>query len=132
MKKVILNKCYGGFGVSDKVYEEYAKAKGFELFRYVAKDIHKFVITDNKNSFLVHYSKIYLGEQCEDIPTEAFLYLNSEYREDKTLIDIVERLGEEANGRYAKLVVVEIPDDLDYVIDEYDGIETLHQKIQKW
>lgn len=132
MKKVILNKCYGEFGVSDKVYEEYAKAKGFNLFRYEKKDIDKFVITDNKNLFLVHYSKIYLGKQCKNIPNEAFLYLDDRYREDKTLIDIVEKLGEEANGIWSKLVVVEIPDDLDYVIDNYDGIETLHQKVQEW
>ena len=31
MKKIILNKCYGGFGVSDKVYEEYAKEIGVKV-----------------------------------------------------------------------------------------------------
>ena len=32
--KVILNKCYGGFGVSQKAYELYAKKKGIEIFVY--------------------------------------------------------------------------------------------------
>ena len=43
MKKIILNKCYGGFGVSDKVYEEYAKEKGFKLFRYEMINANKYV-----------------------------------------------------------------------------------------
>lgn len=32
--KVILNKCYGGFGVSQEAYELYAKKKGIEIFFY--------------------------------------------------------------------------------------------------
>jgi hypothetical protein len=30
------------------------------------------------------------------------------------------------------LVVVEIPDGLDYVIDDYDGFETLHERVEEW
>ena len=30
------------------------------------------------------------------------------------------------------IVVMASTDDLDYVIDDYDGIETLHQKVQEW
>lgn len=29
------------------------------------------------------------------------------------------------------IVVMASTDDLDYVIDDYDGIETLHQKVQE-
>lgn len=60
------------------------------------------------------------------------LYLDEEHREDTILIEVVEELGEKASGRFGKLKVVEIPEDLDYVIDEYDGIETLHEKVQEW
>lgn len=133
MKKIILNKCYGGFGVSDKVYEEYAKEKGFKLFRYEMIDTNKYVfIQKDCGSFRTEYSKEYLGEECSTIPNHSYFYIDSEYREDKTLIEIVERLGEEANGDYSYLKVVEIPDDLDYVIENYDGIETLHQRVQEW
>ena len=48
------------------------------------------------------------------------------------MIEVVEELGEKASGRFGNLKVVEIPDDLEYVIDEYDGIETLHQKVKEW
>lgn len=133
MKKVILNKCYGGFGVSDKVYEEYTKAKGFKLFRYKMIDINKYVFTDKDCGTLgTEYSTEYLGKECSNIPNSSFLYIDSSYREDKILVEIVERLGKEANSDYSNLIVIEIPDDLDYVIDDYDGLETLHQRVQEW
>jgi hypothetical protein len=33
--KVILNKCFGGFGISPKAYKLYAEKKGIELYPYV-------------------------------------------------------------------------------------------------
>ena len=48
------------------------------------------------------------------------------------MIEVVEELGEKASGRYGHLVVVEIPDGMDYVIDDYDGIETLHENVKVW
>lgn len=70
--------------------------------------------------------------ESEKIDWKAHLYLNSDHRDDPTLIEVVEELGEKASGKYGNLVVVEIPDDMDYVIDEYDGIETLHEKVKMW
>ena len=50
------------------------------------------------------------------------------------LVEVVEELGEDANNRFSELHVVEIPDDVaeDYVIDDYDGIETLHKRTEEW
>ncbi|MCK9429600.1 MAG: hypothetical protein M0R17_06310 [Candidatus Omnitrophica bacterium] len=48
-------------------------------------------------------------------------------RTDPLLIDAVETLKEKANGYHAKLKVVEIPDDINYVIDEYYGFEKIHE-----
>ena len=42
MKKVILNKCYGGFDVSLKGYQLYAKKKGIDLFVYKVKEFNSF------------------------------------------------------------------------------------------
>lgn len=47
-------------------------------------------------------------------------------RNDPKLIEVVEKLGKEANGNYTELVVVEIPSEAtDYEIDNYDGIENI-------
>ena len=48
------------------------------------------------------------------------------------LVDVVERLGKKANGESAELKVVEIPDGVEYEIDEYDGVESIHEKHRSW
>jgi hypothetical protein len=59
------------------------------------------------------------------------LNLESRYdlEDDRTnskLIELIES-GEDVNGEYSDLVVVEIPDDAtDYMINEYDGYETVY------
>lgn len=44
-------------------------------------------------------------------------------RTDVNLIKVVETLGEKANGRFANLKVVELPDGAFYELNEYDGYE---------
>ena len=138
MKKVILNKCYGGFDVSKEAYMLYAKKKGLTLYLYESEFINKKFIykkINNDDSIFRHYFTKDMGDNIE-INNEDYekycLYLRDEHREDPILIEVIEELGEKANGRFGNLKIVEIPDDLDYVIDEYDGIETLHQRVQEW
>lgn len=139
MKKVILNKCYGGFDVSKEAYELYAKKKGLTLYQYESELISsekKFAYKRaTKESLFNHYFTKDFGDYAY-ISNEDYekynLYLREDHREDPVLIEVVEELGDKANGRFGELRIVEIPDDLDYVIDEYDGIETLHQKVQEW
>ena len=45
-------------------------------------------------------------------------------RHDKRLIEVVELLGDKANGMCAKLTIKEIPSNL-YRIDKYDGYESI-------
>jgi len=35
MKKIIINKCYGGFGLSDEAYEWLMKNKGWRVTEYL-------------------------------------------------------------------------------------------------
>ncbi len=53
-------------------------------------------------------------------------------RSHPLLIKVCEQLGEKANGRFADLKIVEIPDGIEYEIDEYDGLESIHEKHQSW
>lgn len=60
------------------------------------------------------------------------LNLESRYdfllRNDRTNVKLIELIesGEDVNGEFANLIVVEIPDDAtDYIIDEYDGYENV-------
>ena len=138
--KVILNKCFGGFGLSVKGHEEYAKKIGKKIFWYnydFSKDgdiTYNKVESSDTNPFSIAFTKDF-GENTK-ITDEDYdqysLNLNESHREDKTLIDIVEQLGEEADGRFSSLLVVEIPDGMKYEIDEYDGIETLREEHRSW
>jgi cytosine/adenosine deaminase-related metal-dependent hydrolase len=53
-------------------------------------------------------------------------------RDDPHLIEAVEKLGKKANGRFADLHVVEIPDDVEWDIEEYDGNEWIAEKHRTW
>lgn len=53
-------------------------------------------------------------------------------RDDPVLISILEELGEDSWGGHAKLKIVEIPDDVDWVIEEYDGIEWVAEAHRIW
>jgi hypothetical protein len=53
-------------------------------------------------------------------------------RDNPDLIAAVEELGERANGFAAKLKIVEIPDGIEWEIDEYDGMESIEEKHRSW
>lgn len=53
-------------------------------------------------------------------------------RSDPILVKVVETLGKEANTELSSLKVVEIPDDVNYYIDDYDGMETIEECHRSW
>ncbi len=56
-----------------------------------------------------------------------------DYRTDPKLIHLMETKGSEwCSGSFAKLKVVEIPDDVKWEIHDYDGIETIEEVHQSW
>ena len=70
----------------------------------------------------------YLDNKDLGIPEDA---PELQYRSHPRLIEVVERLGDTA-GRNATLKVVEIPDDVEWVLDDYDGNEEIHEKHRVW
>jgi len=84
MKKILINRSYGGFGISDETIQKYCSIKNIDW----------------------HYSIKY------DIS-----------RDDPVLIALIEEMKEQANGKYSELKIVEIPDDMEWHIAEYDGLE---------
>jgi len=55
-----------------------------------------------------------------------------EKRNHPLLVQVVEELGADANGKFAELKVVEIPDGVDWTIQEYDGIEWVAEVHRAW
>lgn len=59
-------------------------------------------------------------------------YADIDSRTDPKLIECVETLGEVANGESAELKIVEIPDDVDWEIEEYEGKEHIAERHRTW
>jgi hypothetical protein len=53
-------------------------------------------------------------------------------RHDPRVIQVIEEMGDKADGPFAKLRIVEIPDGTDYEVSEYDGNEHIAEKHQTW
>ena len=53
-------------------------------------------------------------------------------RDDPHLVQVIEELGFWSGGYYSKLKIVEIPDDVDWQIQEYDGNEWVAEKHRIW
>lgn len=113
--KIVINKCYGGFGLSNKAIEHYAKLKNIELENRPAK--YPFSKDDVDRYF----------KGTED----SFSEYNID-RDDPALAQTVEDLGEEASDFCSDLEVIEIPDGTDWVIEEYDGKEWVAERHKTW
>ena len=87
--KVVINKCYGGFSLSEKAYKELGLKDSYDSIGKIE-------------------------------------------RNDPRLVEVVERLGKESWGPHSELKVVEIPGDVEYEIDEYDGIEWIAEVHRTW
>ena len=73
---------------------------------------------------------------------EAYKYLDIEWtgygsafwddRSNPKLVECVEALGKKSWGGYAELGIIDSPDDVDWFIDEYDGMEEIHENHRSW
>ncbi|MBP7319542.1 MAG: hypothetical protein KA953_00605 [Lachnospiraceae bacterium] len=127
--KIILNKSYGGFGASYEAYELYAKKMGIELYAYKFDfGLLEWVRTTGTSEPCIIYSRV----NCDKIKDlKDTLYLSGGMRTDKTFIEVVEELGDKASSSLSELKVFEIPDNSDYIVSDYDGIETLYYSESK-
>ena len=62
----------------------------------------------------------------------GYAYNSDEKRTDPKLIECIETLGEKANGSCVSLKVIDIPDDVNWTISEYDGREAVEEVHRVW
>lgn len=53
-------------------------------------------------------------------------------RDNPLLVRVLEELGDKASGEFAALYIIEIPDGVDWEINDYDGMESIHEKHRSW
>ena len=54
------------------------------------------------------------------------------HRDDPKLVACIEELGRAANGEFAELAIVEIPDNVQWTIENYNGNEWIAEVHRTW
>jgi hypothetical protein len=154
--KIVINKCFGGFGLSPLAVKRLAQLNGRDCFFYHrGAEIDDFVplpklqqVEDKLDGkeiedpislsmfdipdFHKLYKKACGNKEKNALYEKHALDTRPDDRTDPKLIQVVEELGDKASGSCAKLRIIEIPDGVDWEIDEYDGNESIHEKHKSW
>lgn len=112
-QKIIINSCYGGWGISHDGMMEYFKRAKIEVFPEELEWGGWLYWADEKH-------------------TKDTLDHREDLRTDPILVQMVEESPGRWDGTYADLKVVEVPAGVSWDIDEYDGIETIHESHRSW
>jgi len=100
--KILLNKCFGGFGLTKAVFKELG----------IDWDGHGFM-------------------ENEDMGIESNDYMAYRY-DERLIAAVEKVGLKESTASLAELRIVEIPDGIDFEFDEYDGIESVHEVHASW
>jgi len=112
--KIVINSDFGGFGLSNEAIREYGRAKGMNL------------VEDGPDEYgFIHFYKDVIGE-------DSYFTEREIDRSDPALVSVVETMGEASFGKYANLKIVEIPDDVKWYVQEYDGMEHIAEEHRTW
>ena len=149
MQKVVINTCFGGFGLSDAAYERLI-ALGVPVRKYIqpeqGEDGRYKNVPENEgevlfdreltppgedrlNDLMYHQSK---GTGSRIFGGRYWETWISDKRDHPLLVQVVEELGEAASSGLSALKIVEIPDGVEYTVEEYDGREHIAEAHQTW
>jgi len=148
--KIAINTSDGEFGLSKKAVKRLAELQGRSCFFFkpVGPTLGYAPITEDEDSLsweafdIPDLSILPPFEPWEELSQEQRLAAygaltrhkigRHEKRNDPLLIQVIEELGPLADGRFAKLKIVDVPDDVEWEIDDYDGRETVKEKHRSW
>jgi hypothetical protein len=136
--KIVINTCFGGYNLSHEAMLAYCDLKDIQVW-------------PEKDDFYWNYWTVPPETRVQHKPHEEFYAMplaarkayNDVYisqiicrsdieRTDPVLVQIVEQLGEAAWGDLSELKVVEVPDDVDWYISEFDGKERVAERHRVW
>jgi len=141
--KVAYNNCFGGFSLSALATNEFAKKKGLTLTWYEQtgykhngdQKYKRLEGVPKSNGFSIYALTKDCGEEIKELPNNDFYYndfYGDEARCDTDLIEVIEKLGDKANGGCASLAIAEVPEGAGFEITEYDGNEDVVPPRMSW
>ena len=113
--KLVINQDHGGYGLSPEAIKRFAEIKGIKLYEKKSK-----------------YTGLPIFYTSEDKEYGTLFDYDDISRNDPVLIQVVEELGDKANGFCASLKIIEIPDGVNWQVEEYDGREWIAEKHETW
>lgn len=142
IRRVVINNCYGGFGLSEAAVVRYNELLGQQVWverdrKMGSLNVYWIVPPDQRADYHVDTDKWLEMSQQERAAHNALLdqqtfSCRSITRDDPVLVRVVQELGAAADGKHAQLKVVEIPADVDWIIEEHDGNEWIAERHRTW
>lgn len=143
MQKVVINSCYGGFSLSAEAVLLFAKLEGKKIFGYIENPEHgdlkfgerghvRYNPESKEEPFIIYWLWTDLGDNPEDINKGEWFHDRDVARNNVNLVKVVKKLKGDAGGRCAQLRIVEIPDNIKFEIEEYDGLEHVAEAHRIW
>jgi hypothetical protein len=141
--KIVINNQYGGFNLSPEAIKLYNEKSKFRVWGYTDDYINRLDSSpdgslkrdDDGESFITYWVKEDLGDSptTDELNKTTWFHDRDIPRDDKLLIEVIKELGrKKASGKHCTLKIVTIPDNVDWQIEEYDGLEWVSEKHNTW
>lgn len=145
--KVVINKCFGGFGLSEAAYEKLIEW-GVPVRKYVEQQRDEktgLYLKEPLNDGEVIFDRELTPPEADSFSALYHKYkgksrLSSRYwdgwtkenRSHPLVVRLVEEMGRAASGEFADLKVVDVPDGVEWTVEEYDGNEHIAEAHATW
>lgn len=153
-REVVINTCFGGFGLSKKAVAELARLRGRKAYFFTTApgSLNEYIPVDEASKDSLFWTAFDIPNPNEvlrgyrdwhdmtDVEKQASNKVYEQHalptrpddRADPLLVKVVKQLGQHANGGCADLKIVKIPAEVKYVIEEYDGLEHIAEVHRTW
>lgn len=143
VRYVVISDQHGGFGLSQAGVERYLRIKGIDFWTEHSNNHNNLVgprywlvpqqhRVNELDSETWHEITVAERQQHNHVYSQQVFCDRDLVRDDPVLVQVVRELGNAANSRFSNLKIVEIPADVEWQIEEYDGQEWVAEKHRTW